>query len=66
MQRPTSAPSPAQLREQADPSERSQPIPLVVAAVTAAPMHRYTENTITEPARLRAELVRIRGHGHHP
>ena len=36
MQRPTSAPSPAQLREQADPSERSQPIPLVVAAVTAA------------------------------
>lgn len=32
---PTAAPSPAQLREQADPSERSQPIPLLVAAITA-------------------------------
>lgn len=28
------APSPAQVREQADPTERSQPIPLLVAAVT--------------------------------
>ena len=33
---PTAAPSPAQLREQADPSERSQPIPLLVAAITAS------------------------------
>lgn len=32
---PTAAPSPAQLREQADPSERSQPIPPLVAAITA-------------------------------
>lgn len=30
------APSPAQLREQAEPSERSQPIPLIVAGVTLA------------------------------
>jgi mono/diheme cytochrome c family protein len=30
------APSPAQLREEADPVERSQPIPLVVAAITLA------------------------------
>lgn len=30
------APSPAQVREQADPTERSQPIPLLVAAVTVA------------------------------
>lgn len=30
------APSPAQVREQADPTERSQPIPLLVAAVTLA------------------------------
>lgn len=35
MQKPSAAPSPAQLREQADPSERSQPIPLIAAAVTA-------------------------------
>jgi mono/diheme cytochrome c family protein len=31
-----SAPSPAQAREQAEPSERSQPIPLIVAAITLA------------------------------
>lgn len=30
------APSPAQSREQADPTERSQPIPLVVAGITLA------------------------------
>lgn len=30
------APSPAQLREQADPTERSRPIPLLVAGVTLA------------------------------
>jgi mono/diheme cytochrome c family protein len=30
------APSPAQLREEADPVERSQPIPLVVAGITLA------------------------------
>lgn len=30
------APSPAQLREEADPTERVRPIPLVVAAVTVA------------------------------
>lgn len=35
MQKPSAAPSPAQLREQSDPSERSQPIPLIAAAVTA-------------------------------
>lgn len=31
-----SAPSPAQLREEADPTERTRPIPLVVAGVTLA------------------------------
>lgn len=31
-----SAPSPAQLREEVDPTERSRPIPLVVAGVTLA------------------------------
>jgi mono/diheme cytochrome c family protein len=30
------APTPAQLREEADPTERSQPIPLIVAGITLA------------------------------
>ena len=30
------APTPAQIREQADPTERSQPIPLLVAGITVA------------------------------
>ncbi|HYE40207.1 MAG TPA: cytochrome c [Ramlibacter sp.] len=33
---PAPAPTPAQLREEADPTERIQPIPLVVAGVTLA------------------------------
>lgn len=33
---PAPAPTPAQAREEADPVERSQPIPLLVAAITAA------------------------------
>lgn len=36
MTTPAPAPTPAQTREQADPVERSQPIPLLVAAATAA------------------------------
>jgi mono/diheme cytochrome c family protein len=36
MPRPAPAPTPAQLRETADPTERSQPIPLLVAGVTLA------------------------------
>ena len=33
---PAPAPTPAQLREEADPTERSQPIPLLVAGITLA------------------------------
>mgnify|MGYP003580454502 CR=1 FL=1 len=33
---PAPAPTPAQAREEADPVERSQPIPLLVAAITSA------------------------------
>ncbi|HZY15773.1 MAG TPA: cytochrome c [Ramlibacter sp.] len=36
MPTPAPAPTPAQLREEADPTERSQPIPLLVAGITLA------------------------------